>query len=181
MSAINTDIKQRMEKTLHALKESFVKIRTSRAHPSLLEQVMVNCYGSELPLAQVATIHASDAQTLTVTPFDKSITSQIEKAIRIADLGLNPANSGTVIRVPMPPLNEERRKEFVKLAKTEAENARVSVRNIRRDANDQIKKNKELSEDEKTKSENEIQKLTDHHIKEIDKILAEKEKDLLDV
>jgi uridylate kinase len=171
----------RMQKSLEMLKDEFTKVRTSRAHPSLLDHVIVNCYGSETPLSQVASVNASDAQTLSITPYDRTTIPAIEKAILMADLGLNPVTSGTTVRVPMPPLNEDRRKEFVKLVKAEAEKTRVAVRNVRRDVNTDIKKDEDLSEDDEKRVQDKIQKLTDRFIKEIDVLLAEKEKDLLHV
>jgi ribosome recycling factor len=181
LEKLKKDTEDRMQKTLHALKDEFSKVRTSRAHPSILEHVVVAYYGSEMPLSQVASVNASDAQTLTITPWDKGAIPHIEKAILKADLGLNPVTSGEVVRVPMPPLNEERRKEFVKLVKAEAEKARVAIRNIRRDLNNDIKKNKDMSEDEERRIHDAIQKLTDKYIELVDKTLADKEKDLLAV
>jgi ribosome recycling factor len=172
---------EKMQKSLEVLKDEFTKVRTSRAHPSLLDHVVVNCYGSDMPLAQVATVNASDAQTLSITPYDRTTIPAIEKAILKADLGLNPVTSGATVRVPMPPLNEERRKEFVKLVKAEAEKTRVAIRNIRRDMNTDIKKDEDLSEDDEKRVQERIQKLTDRFIKEVDTVLAEKEKDLLHV
>jgi ribosome recycling factor len=173
---------ERMRKSIESLKHEFAKIRTGRAHPSLLEQVHVSYYGNEVPLSQVANINAEDARTLTVSPWERNMVQAIEKAIMASDLGLNPNTTGTVIRVPLPPLTEQRRKELAKVARGEAEDARVAVRNIRRDANNELKaalKDKQISEDENKRSEEQIQKLTDQHIKEIDGLLEDKEKDLL--
>jgi ribosome recycling factor len=171
-----------MKKSIESLRHELAKIRTGRAHPSLLEQVHVSYYGSEVPLSQVANITAEDARTLAVTPWESKMIQAIEKAIMTSDLGLNPNTTGTVIRVPLPALTEQRRKDLVKVARGEAENARVAVRNIRRDANGELKaalKDKQVSEDENKRGEEQIQKLTDQHIKEIDALLEEKEKDLL--
>tara|TARA_R110000868_G_scaffold84822_6_gene238983 strand:- start:59845 stop:60402 length:558 start_codon:yes stop_codon:yes gene_type:complete len=182
LNEIKKDAEQRMQKSLVSLKDEFAKMRTGRAHASLLDHVMVSYYGSDTPLSQVAAINASDARTLTVTPWEKNLTPEIEKAIMKADLGLNPVTNGDVIRVPMPALTEERRKEFVRMVKAEAENARVAIRNIRRDANGDCKnllKDKDISEDDARKFEDQVQKLTDQYIKEADVMLAEKEKDLM--
>jgi len=184
LDEINKDTAMRMSKAIESFKSELSKLRTGRAHPSLLEHIKVDYYGNLTPLNQVASITVSDPQTLSVTPWDKSMIQPIEKAIINSDLGLNPATAGTVIRVPLPPLTEERRKELVKVVKGEAENARVAVRNIRRDANNDIKellKAKEIGEDEEHRAEDAIQKLTDNHIAEIDKILADKEKELLEI
>lgn len=179
---IQQDASTRMKKSVAALKSELSKIRTGRAHPSLLDQITVSYYGSETPLSQVANVAIEDSRTLTVTPWEKSMVQAVEKAIMSSDLGLNPATSGAVIRIPLPPLTEERRRDLVKLVKQEAENARVAIRNIRRDANSEIKellKEKMISEDEAHSSEDKIQKITDQFIKEIEKLLEEKEADLL--
>jgi len=181
---IRQDAETRMKKAVEALKNDFTKIRTGRATAGLLDHVMVDFYGNLTPLNQVANVVASDARTLTVAPWDKSMMAAIEKAILTSDLGLNPANSGTVIRVPMPPLTEERRKEMIKVVRGEGEQARVSVRNIRRDANNGFKnlvKDKVISEDDERKANDVIQKLTDKYIADIDAVLAEKEKDLMQI
>ena len=181
---IKADAKKRMEKSIDALKSELSKIRTGRAHPSLLDHLTVEYYGSEVPFSQVANVGVEDSRTLTVTPWEKSMVPVIEKAIMNSDLGLNPASAGTVIRVPMPPLTEERRKDLVRLVKAEAENSRVAIRNIRRDANSDFKdllKEKEISEDAARKAEDDIQKLTDQHIARIDEVLAEKEKELMEI
>ncbi len=181
---IEQEAATRMTKSVEALKGEFKKIRTGRAHPSLLDQIVVSYYGSDTPLSQVANVAVDDSRTLKVTPYEKSMVQAIEKAIMSSDLGLNPATSGTVIRIPLPPLTEERRRDLVKIVRQEAENGRVSIRNIRRDANSEIKealKEKLLSEDEAHAGEEKIQKLTDKFIKEIEKLLEEKEADLLSI
>lgn len=184
LAEFKKDIENRMKKSLDALHTELTKLRTGRAHPSLLDHVMVSYYGKDTPLNQVAAISVADARTLTVSPWEKNMVSAIEKAILTAELGLNPATSGTVIRIPMPPLSEERRKDMIKLARSEAENGRVAIRNIRRDANNHLKdqvKKKLITEDEERRSQDEIQKITDRYIKEIDKVLAAKEADLMEV
>ena len=173
-----------MEKSLEALGHAFSKIRTGRAHPSILDAVRVDYYGSEIPVSQVANISVEDARTLAVTPWEKSMVAEIEKAIMKSDLGLNPATAGEVIRVPMPPLTEETRKGYTKQARSEAEQSRISVRNIRRDALADVKdllKEKEISEDEDRRAGDEIQKLTDDMVQRIDRLLQEKEADLMEV
>lgn len=174
----------RMKKAIEALQNELAKLRTGRAHPSLLEHLRVNSYGNDVPLNQVASIGISDARTLIVTPWDKAMVQPIEKAIMTADLGLNPATAGNVIRVPLPALTEERRREMTKLVKNEAENARVSIRNLRRDANNQFKdmlKKKEISEDDERRAQDAIQKLTDKYIAEVERLVAVKEKELMEV
>ncbi|MBX9705501.1 MAG: ribosome recycling factor [Gammaproteobacteria bacterium] len=178
------DAEMRMKKSIQAFSDELVKMRTGRAHASLLDHVMVSYYGTDTPLTQIGSVNASDAQTLTVTPWEKNLIPEIEKAILKADLGLNPVTSGDCVRVPMPPLNEERRKEFVKIVKTEAENTRVSIRNIRRDANSDAKellKDKAITEDDERRLHDRIQKLTDQSIEQVDKHLAEKEKELMEI
>jgi ribosome recycling factor len=182
ISDIQQGASTRMSKSIDALKHEFSKIRTGRAHPSLLEQISVSYYGTESSLSQVANIAVEDARTLTITPWEKGMVQAIEKAIMKSDLGLNPATNGMVIRIPLPPLTEERRRNLVKVVKNEAENGRVSVRNIRRDANSAIKealKEKLISEDEARAAEEKIQKLTDQSVKDIEKLLEAKEADLL--
>ena len=184
INEISNDAKQRMEKSLENLRSTFTKIRTGRAHPSLLEHLMVDYYGNETPLNQVANVNALDARTLTITPWEKQMVQPVEKAIMNANLGLNPATAGTVIRVPMPPLSEERRRDLVKLVKNEAENTRIAIRNIRRDANNQFKellKEKDITEDEERGAHDRIQKLTDETIAKTDVILAGKEADLMKI
>ncbi|MDD4914176.1 MAG: ribosome recycling factor [Methylococcales bacterium] len=179
---IQQDASSRMVKSIEALQKAFTKIRTGRAHPSLLDQINVSYYGSESPLSQVANVSVEDARTLKVTPWEKGMVQAIEKAILSSGLGLNPATQGTVIRIPLPALTEERRRDLVKVVKNEAEQGRVAIRNIRRDANAAIKdalKEKQISEDDARQAEEKIQKLTDQYIKEVEKHLEEKEADLL--
>ena len=174
----------RMMKSIEALKQDFAKIRSGRAHPSLLDHVQVPYYGNDVPLSQVASVNVADARMLVVTPWEKTMVPVIEKAILTSNLGLNPATSGAVIRVPLPALTEERRRDMLKVVRAEAETMRVSVRNIRRDANTEVKhllKEKKISQDEERRAEEDTQKLTDKHIAEIDKLLAEKEKELMEV
>nr|WP_275658663.1 ribosome recycling factor [Vibrio brasiliensis] len=173
-----------MEKSVEALKNNLSKVRTGRAHPSLLAGISVEYYGAPTPLNQVANVVAEDARTLAITVFDKELTQKVEKAIMMSDLGLNPMSAGTIIRVPLPPLTEERRKDLVKIVRGEAEGGRVAIRNIRRDANGELKallKDKEISEDEDRKGQDEIQKLTDAAVKQVDEVLAAKEKELMEV
>ena len=170
---------EHMQKSLMALQQEFSKLRTARAHPSLLEHVMVDYYGNTVPLNQMATVNLANPQTLTISPWDKKATPLIEKAILKADLGLNPVNRGELIFVPMPPLSEERRKAFIKLARQAAEQARVAIRNIRRDINNDIKKDPALTKDEQRRDQETIQTLTDKHIALVDKTLADKERNLL--
>lgn len=175
---------QKMKKTLETLKNDLGKIRTGRAHAGILDHVMVDYYGTPTPVPQVANVNLIDARTIGVAPWDKKMASAIEKAIRDSDLGLNPATQGELVRVPMPALTEERRKDLIKVVKTEGENARVAVRNIRRDANNQLKellKQKKVAEDEERRAQDDVQKLTDRHIAEIDKMLQTKEADLMAV
>lgn len=175
---------QKMKKTLETLKNDLGKIRTGRAHTGILDHVMVDYYGTPTPVPQVANVNLIDARTIGVTPWDKKMAAAIEKAIRDSDLGLNPATQGELVRVPMPALTEERRKDLIKVVKTEGENARVAVRNIRRDANNQLKellKQKKVAEDEERRAQDDVQKLTDRHIAEIDKMLQTKEADLMAV
>jgi ribosome recycling factor len=181
---IKTEAEKKMKKSLEALTSAFNKIRTGRAHPSILDSVMVNYYGQETPLKQVASVNVEDNRTLAVSPWEKNLVPVIEKAIMASDLGLNPATSGDLIRIPMPMLTQETRKEMVKQAKADAENARVSVRNARRDANSMMKellKEKDISEDDERRGEDEIQKLTDRYIAEVEKMLKAKEEDLMAV
>jgi len=181
---IKKDAKDRMGKSVESLKTEMSKIRTGRAHTSLLDHVMVEYYGSDVPISQVANIAIEDSRTLTVTPWEKPMVQSVEKAIMTSDLGLNPMSAGAVIRVPMPPLTEERRRDLVRVVKGEAEQGRVAIRNIRRDANSDLKdllKEKEISEDEERKAEDEIQKLTDQHIQLIEEVLAVKEKELMEI
>jgi len=180
---IQEDANTRMDKSVQALKSQMAKVRTGRAHPSLLDTIMVPYYGVDTPLKQVGNIAIEDARTLTVTVFDKTMIQAVDKAIMASDLGLNPNSAGTVIRIPMPPLTEERRRDLIKVVRGEAEQARVAVRNIRRDANNDLKellKEKEISEDEERKAQDGVQKLTDSHVKDIDVLLKEKEVELME-
>lgn len=175
---------QKMQKSLEALKNDLGKVRTGRAHAGILDHIQVDYYGSMMPLNQVANINLIDARTIGVTPWEKKLASAIEKAIRDSDLGLNPSSVGDTVRVPMPALTEERRRDLIKVVRGEAENARVAVRNLRRDANHSLKeamKAKTISEDEERRTEDDVQKLTDRYIAEIDKALAQKESDLMAV
>lgn len=175
---------QKMQKSLDALKADLGKIRTGRAHTGILDHVQVEYYGSPVPIAQVANVTLVDGRTIGVQPWEKNMVAKVEKAIRDADLGLNPATQGELIRVPMPPLTEERRRELIKVVKQEGEGAKVAVRNLRRDANQHLKdalKTKEISEDDDRRAQDDIQKLTDRYIAEVEKLLAEKEKDLMAV
>ena len=181
---IKKDAELRMGKSVESLKNEMTKIRTGRANVSLLDHVMVEYYGSEVPIAQAATVSVEDARTLSVSPWEKSLVPAIEKAIMSSDMGLNPVTSGDIIRVPLPALTEERRKDFVKMVRQEAEQGRVAIRNIRRDANADFKelvKEKEISEDEEHVALDYVQKITDKHIKIIDEMLAEKEKELMEI
>lgn len=174
----------RMQKSAESLKDALSKLRTGRAHTSLLDHIRVSYYGNDVPLNQVANVSTADSRTLTITPWEKQMVPVIEKAIMTSDLGLMPATSGTLIRVPMPALTEERRREIIKVARQEAEAARVAVRNVRRDSNTELKnllKDKKVTEDEERRAQDDIQKLTDQHIADIDKILATKETELLEV
>ena len=178
------DARIRMGKTVESLENELSRMRTGRAHPSLLESVKVDYYGAESPLSQVANVNIEDARMLTVTPWERSMVAAVEKAIINSNLGLNPNTAGTVIRVPVPPMTEERRRDMVKVVRSEAESSRVAIRNIRRDANGDLKeleKEKEISQDELRKGEDSVQKLTDAAIKEIDAVLAKKEADLMEV
>jgi len=174
----------RMQKSIDSLKGELAKVRTGRAHPSLLEHIMVDYYGSDTPLSQVASIGVEDARTLTITPWERPMVQAIEKAIMKSDLGLNPNSAGAVIRVPMPQLTEERRRDLVKVVRNEGENGKIAIRNIRRDANSDFKsleKEKEISEDQERKAQDDIQKLTDKYVKEVDSLVDIKEKDLMKV
>jgi ribosome recycling factor len=175
---------QKMDKSVQAFKADLAKVRTGRAHAGLLDHITVDYYGTQTPLNQVAKVGLIDARTIGVTPFEKKMTQAIEKAIRDSDLGLNPAASGETVRVPMPPLTEERRRELIKVVKHEAENARIAVRNLRRDAIHHLKdalKKHEVSENDERRAQDEVQKMTDRHIADIDRLLQEKEKELLAV
>ncbi len=181
---IKKDASERMQKSVAALGSQLSKIRTGRAHPALLDGIQVSYYGADTPLNQVANVTIEDSRTLAISVFDKSLAQAVEKAIMASDLGLNPMSAGTVIRVPLPPLTEERRKDLIKIVRGEVESGRVAVRNIRRDANGDIKsllKDKDISEDEARQAEDEIQKLTDKFIKEMDTQLAAKEAELMEI
>jgi ribosome recycling factor len=184
LSEIKASTDSRMGKSLESLKTGLAKIRTGRATAGLLDHIQVEYYGSMVPLSQVANVNLLDARTISVQPWEKSMAAKVEKAIRESDLGLNPASLGDLIRVPMPPMSEERRKEMTKLARNEGEASKVAVRNLRRDANEAVKKlvkDKEASEDDQKRSEAEVQKLTDKHIAEIDTLVAAKEQDIMAV
>lgn len=181
---IRTGAQQKMDKSVEALRHDLAKIRTGRAHTGLLDHIQVDYYGSMMPLSQVANVGLGDARTIAVQPWEKKMVPVVEKAIRESDLGLNPATVGDLIRVPMPALTEERRKELTKVVRHEGENAKVAVRNLRRDANTHLKellKKKLVSEDDERRAQDEIQKLTDRHIADIDKLIGEKEKEILTV
>lgn len=181
---IKKDAETRMRKSIEALRQELSKLRTGRAHTSLLDHIRVHYYGSEVPLNQVANVSVQDSRTLGVSPWEKKTVPEVEKAIRDSDLGLNPVTTGDLIRVPLPALTEERRKDMIKLVRNEAENARVAIRNIRRDANHMLKdlvKEKEATEDDERRAHDQIQKLTDTFVAEVDTLLAAKEADLMEV
>ncbi|BDX07591.1 ribosome recycling factor [Planctobacterium marinum] len=178
------DAKERMDKSIGALKTNFSKIRTGRAHPSLLDNVMVSYYGAATPLRQLANVVVEDSRTLALTVFDKSAIQAVEKGILQSDLGLNPISAGTTMRIPLPPLTEERRKDLIRVVRGEAEQGRISIRNIRRDANGDIKdllKEKEISEDEARAAEDNIQQATDKFVKQVDELLKAKEAELMEI
>ncbi len=182
IAEIKKNADQKMHKSLEALKHDLGKIRTGRAHPGILDHVMVDYYGTPTPIPQVANVSVIDARTLGVTPWDKKMVHAVDKAIRESDLGLNPQPQGDVVRVPMPPLTEERRKDLIKVVKHEGENAKVAIRNLRRDANNALKdllKAKTVAEDEERRAQDEVQKLTNRFIAEVDKVLEAKEADLM--
>jgi ribosome recycling factor len=184
IAEIQKSTEQKMQKSVDALKADLAKIRTGRAHTGLLDHIQVDYYGSMVPIAQVAQVGLGDARTITVQPWEKKMIPVVEKAIRDSDLGLNPATSGDIVRVPMPVLTEQRRKELVKVVKHEGENAKIAVRNLRRDANHHVKemlKAKSISEDDDRRAEEAIQKMTDRFVGEVDKLIAEKEKEVLTV
>lgn len=184
LETIKKNTETKMQKSIEAFQSNLSKMRTGRAHPSLLDQVKVPYYGNDVPLSQVANITVSDSRTLSIAPWEKNLVPAIEKAILIAGLGLNPTTSGNAIRVPLPPLTEERRKEMIRIIRGEGEEARVVVRNIRRDANNELKellKKKEITEDDERRSQDVIQKLTDKFIAELDKLLVVKEAELMEV
>jgi ribosome recycling factor len=184
VNQIKKATEEKMKKSVEALKTDLAKVRTGRAHTGLLDHVKVDYYGNETPLNQVANITLVDSRTIGVQPWEKKMAPAIEKAIRDADLGLNPATQGEVVRVPMPPLTEERRKELIKVVRHEGENAKVAIRNLRRDANHHLKellKNKAIPEDQERRTQDEVQKLTDRYVAEVDKLLHQKEADLMQV
>jgi ribosome recycling factor len=180
---IEKDAEQRMRRSIDAVKDEFRHLRTGRAHTGLLEHITVEYYGSQVPLNQVASLSVEDARTLTVSPWEKSMVQAVEKAILTSDLGLTPVSAGTVIRVPLPPMTEERRKELVRVVRNEAENGRVAIRNIRRDALGDVKellKEKEITQDDDRRAHDEIQKLTDRYVAEVDALLKEKEAEIME-
>ena len=184
IAEIKKTAESKMGKSIEALKSDLQKVRTGRAHPGILDQVHVDYYGSMVPISQVANVTLMDARTISVQPWEKGMGAKIEKAIRESELGLNPANMGDLIRVPMPPMSEERRREMTKVVRHEGEQAKIAIRNLRRDANDAIKKlvkDKEATEDEQKRSEADIQKVTDRHVADIDALVAAKEKDIMEV
>ena len=184
IEAIKQDASERMDKSVEALKQALSKVRTGRAHPSLLDHLTVDYYGSQVPISQAANISVEDARTLAVTPWEKQMVQVIEKAIISSDLGLNPATAGMVLRIPMPPLTEESRRNLVKVVRNDGEAAKVAVRNIRRDANSDLKdllKEKEISEDEERKAQDDIQQITDRHVADVDSIVSQKEAELMEV
>jgi ribosome recycling factor len=184
LQEIKKDADERMKKSVEALRSELKKLRTGRAHTSLLDHITVEYYGSEVPLSQVANIGVEDSRTLTITPWERQMVQAVEKAIMTSDLGLNPNSAGNVIRVPLPPLTEERRRDMGKVVRHEGENAKVAIRNIRRDALHSVKellKEKEITEDDDRRAHDEVQQLTDKHIEVVDKVVAEKEQELLEV
>ena len=184
IAELRKSAEQKMQKSLDALRVDLGKVRTGRAHTGLLDHVMVDYYGTPTPIPQVGNVALADARTITVTPWEKKMTNAIEKAIRESDLGLNPNSQGDVVRVPMPPLTEERRRDLTKLVKTEGENAKVAIRNLRRDANHALKeqlKAKAISEDDERRAQEDVQKLTDRFIAEVDKLIHAKEQELMTV
>lgn len=184
LNEVKKTAEQKMQKSLESLKVDLAKVRTGRAHTGLLDHVMVEYYGSMVAVNQVASVNLGDARTLNVQPYEKNMVAKVEKAIRDSDLGLNPATNGDMIRVPMPMLTEERRREMTKIVRTEGENAKVAIRNVRRDANDALKKltkDKEISEDDERRMQDEVQKLTDKFVVDIDKLLQAKEAELMAV
>ncbi len=181
---ILTDAETRMGKSVDSLRTELTKIRTGRAHPSLLDQIMVDYYGTDTPINQVANVTVEDSRTLAVAPWEKQMVAVVEKAIMNSGLGLNPSTAGNLIRIPMPPLTEERRRELVKVVKGDGENAKIAVRNIRRDANSDFKdllKDKEISEDECRQAEDDVQKHTDKYVASVDEVVAVKEKELMEI
>jgi ribosome recycling factor len=183
LAEIEKDARIRMGKSVESLRHELAKIRTGRAHPSLLEHIHIDYYGSDVPLNQAANVHIEDSRTLAVTPYEKTMVAVIEKAILTSDLGLNPSTAGQTIRIQLPPLTEERRRELGRVVHNEGESAKIAIRNIRRDANHHCKellKDKDISEDDERRSESQIQQITDKHVKQVDELVAEKEQELLD-
>ena len=181
---LKKDAATRMKKSVESLRSELTKLRTGRAHTSLLDHITVEYYGSQVPLNQVASVNVADSRTLSVTPWEKQMIPEVEKAIANSDLGLNPVTAGNVIRVPLPPLTEERRKDMIRIVRQEGEGARVAIRNIRRDVISDLKallKEKEITEDEERRAEEEIQKITDKYVAEVDELLKAKEKDLMEI
>ncbi|NIF82968.1 ribosome recycling factor [Comamonas sp. Tr-654] len=184
IAEIKKNTETKMGQSIEALKNNLARVRTGRANPALLDAIHVEYYGSMVPLSQVANVSLLDSRTISVQPWEKNMAAKVEKAIRESDLGLNPASMGDLIRVPMPPMSEERRKEMTKLARNEGENGKIAIRNLRRDANESVKKlvkDKEASEDDQKRSEAEIQKITDKHIAEVDTLVSAKEQDIMAV
>lgn len=184
IAEIKKNTETKMGQSIEALKNHLSRVRTGRANPALLDSIHVDYYGSMVPLSQVANVSLLDSRTISVQPWEKNMAAKVEKAIRESELGLNPASMGDLIRVPMPPMSEERRKEMTKMARTEGENAKIAIRNLRRDANEGVKKlvkDKEASEDDQKRSEAEVQKLTDKFIAEVDTLVAAKEQDIMAV
>jgi len=184
MDKVKQDATTRMKKCIDSLKDALGKLRTGRASVALVDHIRVDNYGNMVPLNQVATVNTPDARTIAITPWDKGMVTVIEKAILASDLGLNPVTAGQTVRIPLPPLTEERRKEIIKVAKADAEHARVAIRAVRRDANDQLKKllkDHKVTEDQERRAQDEVQKLTDKHVAEVDAVLAAKEKELMEV
>jgi len=184
LDEIHADAESRMGKSVDSLRAELIKIRTGRAHPSLLDQIMVDYYGSDTPINQVANVTVEDSRTLAVAPWEKQMVAVVEKAILNSGLGLNPSTAGNLIRIPMPPLTEERRRELVKVVKNDGESAKIAIRNIRRDANSDFKdllKEKEVSEDESRQAEDNIQKITDKYVSSVDEVITVKEKELMEI
>ena len=184
LNELKQDAETRMGKSVESLKTDLKKLRTGRAHTSLLDHITVDYYGSEVPLSQVANISVSDARTLTVQPWEKQMVAVVEKAIMTSDMGLNPATAGEIIRVPLPPLTEERRKDMIRVVRQEGEGAKVAIRNIRRDVLGDIKsllKEKDITEDEERRAQDDVQKITDQYVAKVDALLEEKEKDLMEI
>lgn len=184
LDTIQSECKQNMIKSLEALERNLSQIRTGKATPALLDGIQAEAYGQKMPINQLATLASPEPRLLTITPFDASQIGAIEKAILASDLGINPTNDGQIIRLPIPPLNEERRKEFVKMAKSKGEDAKVAIRSARRDANDALKKaesDNAITEDDRRKGEQDVQKLTDDHVKKVDSMLEAKEKEIMEV